>query len=57
MLDSVEEGNFLIAGYLFDETELKALQRKNDAESLAIGLIYLDNAKSIAVRANSQVCA
>ncbi len=43
MLDSGEEGNFLIAGYLFDETELKALQRKNDAESLAMGLIYLDN--------------
>lgn len=35
--------NLLIAGYLFDETALKTALRENDAQSLAIGLIYIDN--------------
>ena len=33
----------LIAGYLFDETALKIALRENDAQSLVVGYIYLDN--------------
>lgn len=39
--DSVD--GYLIAAYLFDETELKTALRKNDSQSLVIGYIYLDN--------------
>lgn len=35
--------NFLIAGYLFDETDLKHALRENDEQSLAVGMIYIDN--------------
>ena len=34
---------YLIAGYLFDETALKAAIRENDSQSLVVGYIYLDN--------------
>ena len=34
---------YLIALYLYDETALKIALRENDNQSLAIGLIYLDN--------------
>ena len=34
---------YLIAGYLFDETELKTAIRENDSQSLVVGYIYLDN--------------
>lgn len=39
------EGNesSLIAGYLFDETALKRALRENDDQSLAVGMIYIDN--------------
>ncbi len=35
--------NFLIAVYLFDETALKTALKENDDQSLAVGMIYLDN--------------
>lgn len=35
--------NYLIGLYLFDETALKIALRENDDQSLAVGLIYLDN--------------
>lgn len=35
--------NYLIAFYMFDETELKKYIRKNEEEQLVIGLLYLDN--------------
>ena len=34
---------YLIAMYLFDETALKIALRENDNQSLAVGMIYLDN--------------
>lgn len=34
---------YLIAAYLFDETELKTALRENDAQSIVFGHIYLDN--------------
>lgn len=36
-------GNLLIAGYLFDETDLKKALGEIDDQSLAMGLIYIDN--------------
>lgn len=35
--------NYLVAMYLFDETALKIALQENDDQSLAVGLIYLDN--------------
>lgn len=40
--DEVYEG-CLIAIYLFDETALKMALRENDNQSLAVGLLYIDN--------------
>lgn len=40
--DGVYEG-CLIAVYLFDETALKIALRENDNQSLAVGLLYIDN--------------
>jgi c-di-AMP phosphodiesterase-like protein len=39
------DGNdeWLIAGYLFDETKLKRAQREIDEQSVAVGMIYIDN--------------
>ena len=34
---------YLIAGYLFDETALRIALQENDNQSLAVGMIYLDN--------------
>lgn len=34
---------YLIAVYLFDETALKIALRENEAQSLVVGLLYLDN--------------
>ena len=34
---------YLIAFYLYDETALKIALRENDNQSLAVGMIYLDN--------------
>ncbi|MBQ4259556.1 MAG: DHH family phosphoesterase [Lachnospiraceae bacterium] len=38
-----EEGNYLIAMYLFDETALHLALQEVDDQSLAVGLIYIDN--------------
>jgi len=38
-----EEDNYLIALYLFDETEINQYKRWNDEEKLVAGLLYLDN--------------
>jgi c-di-AMP phosphodiesterase-like protein len=34
---------YLIAGYLFDVTELRKAQREIDDQSIAVGMIYIDN--------------
>ena len=43
IIDADKEKNYLIAAYLFDETELKKNMRKNQEEQLVTGLLYLDN--------------
>ncbi|MCM1183438.1 MAG: DHH family phosphoesterase [Roseburia sp.] len=43
MLESDGGEAFLIAGYLFDETSLKVALNEIDAQSLAVGMIYIDN--------------
>ncbi len=43
VIESAGNENFLIAGYLFDETALKRALRDRDEQSLAIGMIYIDN--------------
>ncbi|MGL5259592.1 MAG: DHH family phosphoesterase [Lachnospiraceae bacterium] len=43
ILRAKEYDGFLIAMYLFDETALKIALKENDNQSLAVGLIYLDN--------------
>lgn len=43
LVESVEQDTCLIAGYLFDETQLKKSLRELDEESLAVGMIYIDN--------------
>lgn len=43
VIESAGNENFLIAGYLFDETQLKRALRERDEQSLAVGMIYIDN--------------
>lgn len=43
VIESAGNENFLIAGYLFDETDLKHALRECDDQSLAVGMIYIDN--------------
>ena len=43
IISAPEYDGYLIALYLFDETALRIALRENDNQSLAIGLIYLDN--------------
>lgn len=43
VIESDNADNFLIAGYLFDETALKVALSEIDDQSLAIGMIYIDN--------------
>jgi len=38
-----EYNGYLIAMYLFDETALQLALRENDNQSLAVGLVYIDN--------------
>lgn len=42
LVGEVEE-SYLIAVYMFDETEINAYIRKNEEEKLVVGLLYLDN--------------
>lgn len=43
MLEAGEGEACLIAGYLFDRTQLKKALREIDDQSLAVGMIYIDN--------------
>lgn len=43
ILQADEYDGYLIAMYLFDETALQFALQENDDQSLAVGLIYLDN--------------
>lgn len=43
IIEADEYEGFLIALYLFDETALKYALQENDDQSLAVGLIYIDN--------------
>ena len=43
ILEAEDYDGYLIAIYLFDETALKIALREIDDQSLAVGLIYLDN--------------
>ena len=43
MIQNDDFEGYFIAAYLFDQTELNEVKRENDMQSLAIGLIYLDN--------------
>ncbi|MCI5700822.1 MAG: DHH family phosphoesterase [Lachnospiraceae bacterium] len=43
LLEMAEDKNYLIACYLFDETDLNHLKREKEEEKLVCGLIYLDN--------------
>ena len=42
-MDIPQEGNYLIALYLFDNTELNYYIRQNQEQKMVAGLIYLDN--------------
>lgn len=43
VLEMGEHESCLIAGYLYDETDLKKALREVDDQSLAVGMIYIDN--------------
>lgn len=43
MIDSREYNGYLIAAYLYDETALHIALQEVDDQSLAVGMIYLDN--------------
>ena len=43
IVDIPQEGNYLIALYLFDNTELNYYIRQNQEQKMVAGLIYLDN--------------
>lgn len=43
VIESAANEDFLIAGYLFDETALKRALRECDEQSLAVGMLYIDN--------------
>lgn len=43
IVEADESNGFLIAFYLFDETALKIALQEVDDQSLAVGMIYLDN--------------
>ena len=43
VVENAGNENFLIAGYLFDETALKHALKECDDQSVVIGMIYIDN--------------
>ena len=43
IVDTFDYNSYLIAFFMFDETEINKLQRENDEQKLATGLIYIDN--------------
>jgi len=42
-IDVVDYDSYLIAFFMFDETEVNALKQENDDQKVAVGLIYIDN--------------
>lgn len=42
-LEAMDTDSYLIAVFMFDETKINLLQRENDEQKLAVGLIYIDN--------------
>jgi len=47
MIEAKEYEGYLIAMYLFDETALHIALREVDDQSLAVGMIYLDNCEEV----------
>jgi len=43
VVENAGNENFLIAGYLFDETALKHALKECDDQSVVVGMIYIDN--------------
>ncbi len=43
VVDTFDYDSYLIAMFMFDETEINQYARKNDEQKLAAGLIYIDN--------------
>ena len=43
IIETFDYNSYLIAFFMFDETEINRLQRENDEQKLATGLIYIDN--------------
>ncbi len=43
VVDTFDYDSYLIALFMFDETEINRYARKNDEQKLAAGLIYIDN--------------
>ena len=43
VVDTFDYDSYLIALFMFDETEINQYARKNDEQKLAAGLIYIDN--------------
>ena len=43
IIEFSEDENYLIAVYLFDETEMNRYIRENNEQKLVVGLIYIDN--------------
>jgi len=43
LISGFDSDSFLIAMFLFDETQINKYARENDEQKLAVGLIYLDN--------------
>ena len=46
-VEAKDSDSFLLGLYLFDETALKIALQENDDQSLAVGLIYLDNYEEV----------
>ncbi len=46
-LEETDDYNVIIGVYLFNETALKVALRENDNQSLAVGLLYLDNCDEV----------
>ncbi len=43
IIDTFDYDSYLVAFFMFDETEINRMQRINDEQKLATGLIYIDN--------------
>lgn len=43
IVDALDYAGYLIAFFMFDETEVNALKQEKDDQKVAVGLIYIDN--------------